>query len=59
MVIVVTVDAMHRPVDFFHLHAGIADYFRHGGQRYQNFATYGMVKLVDWNFDPLDTRNMI
>ena len=25
--IVVTVDASHRPVEFFHLHAGIADYF--------------------------------
>ena len=34
---VVTVDASHRPVEFFHLHAGIADYFHHGGQRFQNF----------------------
>ena len=38
MFIVVTVDATHRPVDFFHLHAGIADYFHHGGQRFQNFS---------------------
>ena len=35
--IVVTVDATHWPVDFFHLHAGIANYFYHGGQRLQNF----------------------
>ena len=28
---------MHRPVEFFHLHAGTADYFHHGEQRYQNF----------------------
>ena len=41
--IVVTVDASHRPVDFFHLHAGIADYFHHGGQC-----------LFFWNFEPLD-----
>ena len=37
--IVVTVDAMHRPVEFFHLHAGIADNFHHGGQRFQRFKT--------------------
>ena len=36
-IIVVTVDATHRPVDFFHLHAGIANYFHHGGQRFKNF----------------------
>ena len=30
--IVVTVDASHHPVEFFHLHAGIADYFHHGGK---------------------------
>ena len=35
--IVVIVDATHRPVEFFHLHARIADYFDHGGQRFQNF----------------------
>ena len=35
--IVVTVDAAHRPVELFHLHAGIADYFHHGGQWFQNF----------------------
>ena len=34
--IVVTVDATHRPVKLFHLHAGIANYFHHGGQRFQN-----------------------
>ena len=33
---VVTVDATHRPVDFLHLHAGIAEYFHRGGQRFQN-----------------------
>ena len=41
--IVVTVDATHRPVEFFHLHAGIADYFHHGGQRFQ---TYEMDKII-------------
>ena len=35
--IVVTVDSTHRPVEFYLLHAGIADYFHHGGQQYQNF----------------------
>ena len=35
--IVVTVDATHRPVEFSHLHAGMADYFYRGGQRFQNF----------------------
>ena len=24
-------DATHRPVGFFHMHVGIADYFHHGG----------------------------
>ena len=27
-----TVDPMHWPVEFFHLHAGIENYFHHGGQ---------------------------
>ena len=31
------VGATNRPVEFFHLHAGIADYFHRGGQRFQNF----------------------
>ena len=31
---VITVD---RPVEFFHLHAGIAYYFHHEGHRFQNF----------------------
>ena len=35
--IVVTADATHRPVEFFHLHAGFGDYFHHGGQRFQKF----------------------
>ena len=35
--VVVTVDATHRPVELFHLHAEIADYFHHGRQRFQNF----------------------
>ena len=35
--IVVTVDASHRPVEFFHLHAGIADYFHHGRQPFPFF----------------------
>ena len=35
--IVLTVDARHRPVEFFHLHADIADYFHHGGQQFENF----------------------
>ena len=35
--IVVTVDATHGPVEFYHLHAGIADYFHHGGQLFQKF----------------------
>ena len=35
--IVITAGTMHQPVEFFHLHAGIADYFHHGGQQYQNF----------------------
>ena len=35
--IVVTVDATRLPVEFFYLYAGVADYFHHGGQRYQNF----------------------
>ena len=26
LIIVITVDAMHQPVEFFRLHAGIADY---------------------------------
>ena len=49
--IVVTVDATHRPVEFFHLHAGIADYFHHGGQRFQNFGLHPTkwIKLsVSW-----------
>ena len=56
---------MHWPIEFFHLHAGNADYFHHGGKRFQKvwFATYEMdemiVKLVDWNFQSLDVRNMI
>ena len=33
---------MRRPVDLFHLHAGIADNFHHGGQRYQNFVLQPM-----------------
>ena len=36
--IVVTADATHRPVKCFLLHAGIADYFHHGGQRFQNLS---------------------
>ena len=32
---VVTVDAMHWPVKFFRFHAGIGDYFHHGGQWYK------------------------
>ena len=60
--IVVTVDATHRPVEFFHLHAGIADYFHHGGQLIF-FTTYEIDKIsckhADWNFEPLDVRNMI
>ena len=40
--IVVAVDATHRPVKFFHLHAGIASYFHHGGQQYQNFGLQPM-----------------
>ena len=28
---------MRRPVEFFYLHAEIADYFHHGGQRFQIF----------------------
>ena len=43
--IVVTVDAMHRPVEFFLLHAGIADYFHHGGQRFQNFGLQPMKRI--------------
>ena len=35
--IVGTADAMHQPVELLHLHAGIADYFHHGGQQDQNF----------------------
>ena len=27
---------MYWPIEFFHLHAGIADFFQHGGQRFQN-----------------------
>ena len=27
MTIAVTGDAMHQPIEFFHLHAGIVDYF--------------------------------
>ena len=38
---VFTFDAMQRPAKFF-LHAGIADYFRQGGQRYQNFVSQPM-----------------
>ena len=49
--IVVTVDATHRPDEFFHLHAGIADYFHHGGQRFQNFGLQKLTgKLVDLEF---------
>ena len=45
--IVVTVDATHRPVEFFHLHAGIADYFHHGGRRFQNFGLqYEMDNII-------------
>ena len=39
---VVTVDTMHGPVEFFHLHAAIADYFHHGGQRFPNFGLLTM-----------------
>ena len=42
--IVVTIDALHRTVECFHLHAGIADYFHHGGQTYQNF----VLQLTKW-----------
>ena len=35
--IVVRVGSMRRPVEFFYLHAEIADYFHHGGQRFQIF----------------------
>ena len=34
---VITVEAMHRPVKFFHFHAGIEDYFHLGGQWYKIF----------------------
>ena len=37
LLIVVTVETTHRPVEFFHLHVGIADYFHREGQRFQNF----------------------
>ena len=32
-----TGDVSHRPVKFVHLHAGIADYFHHGGQPFHVF----------------------
>ena len=35
--IFLTVDALHQPVEGFHLHAGIADYFHYGGQQFQFF----------------------
>ena len=48
--IAITVDTTHQPVIFFHLHAGIADYFHHGGQGYQNFVlqpTKGITSAVN------------
>ena len=61
--IVVTVDASQRPVEFFHLHAAIADYFHHGGQPFQFFSQPTKMKkisckLVRW-IEPLDMWNMI
>ena len=63
---VVTVDALHRPVEFFHLHAGIADYFHQGGQPFLFFFFSQPTKmdkisckLVNWNLEPLDMWNMI
>ena len=37
--IVVTIVATQRPVEVFHLHTGMTDYFHHGGQRFQNFGS--------------------
>ena len=47
-IIVITVNIMHWPIEFFHLHAGIEDYFHHGGQRYQMDKISS--KLADRNF---------
>ena len=54
-----TVDASHPPVDCFHLHAGIADYFHREGQPFQSFTQPTKMdkisrKLVHWNFEPLE-----
>ena len=56
---------MHWPFESFHLHAGIVDYFYHGGQRYQNFVLQHRkinkisCKLVGWNFEGLDVLIVI